>query len=416
MLNKLFLSLWFSLLLCEPSGLSTIAEVHAHDWRGFLGAHNAYNPEGKLPTEFTVAADGQKALNIAWRAELPGRAVSGPIVVGDRVFTTSSGGIEGRWCEVACIHAQSGELLWSRKFKATGRPYAHPTSANAAPTPCSDGEYVFGFFSSNDLVCYDLDGNLKWFRGLGYDNPKAGNDVGMSSSPVVIGGVIVVQSESQGDSFAAGIDVRTGSTLWQMKRPHRANWSSPCAARGADGQQVVLLQSSEDLAAIDPRSGSEVWKLELKCSSVSSAVATDGKFFVPAGGLKAYELPRGLEAPKLLWETSTANPSNASAVVTDKAVLAIKGSVLSAVDFNGKQLWQIRLGEIGQVWSSPLVAGNKLVVFGMNGKCVTVDLSGAQGKVIATSELGEDVLGSPAWAGNALYVRSVRALWKIATE
>jgi outer membrane protein assembly factor BamB len=201
-----------------------------------------------------------------------------------------------------------------------------------------------------------------------------------------------------------------------MERPHKANWASPCVARGADGQSVVLLQSSQDLVAVDPRSGSQVWKLDLKCSSVSSAVAIDGRFFVPAGGLKAYELPRALEAPKLLWELSAANPSNASAVVSDQAVLVVKGSVLAAVGFDGKLLWQMRLGEIGQVWSSPLVAGDKLVVFGMNGKCVTVDLSSSPGKVIATSTLGEDVLGSPALVGDALFVRSVKTLWKIATE
>ena len=388
----------------------------AADWRGFLGANNAYSASDRLPAEFTVSKDGQPASGILWRTELDGRAVSGPIVVADRVYVTSSSGIEQRWCETSCLSANSGDVLWSRKLKAAGRPYSHPTSANAAPTPCSDGQYVFGFFSSNDLVCFDLDGNLKWYRGLGYDNPKAGNDVGMSSSPVVVGGVVVVQSESQGDSFATGVDVQTGATLWQLERPHKPNWASPCVARGLDGQAVVILQSSQDVVAVDPRSGSEVWTLDLKCSSVPSTVATDGKLFIPAGGLKAFELARGLEAPKLLWQSSAVNPSNASPVVTDKGVLAVKGSILAAVNFDGKLMWQIRLGEIGQVWSSPVVADDKLVVFGMNGKCVSVDLSGDQGKVLATSELGEDVLGSPALADNAMFVRSVSALWKIGAE
>lgn len=391
--------------------------AQAEDWRGFLGnGSNAYAPKAKLPTDFSVAAEGKPATNVAWRTELAGRAVSGPIVIGDRIFVTGSSGIEQRWCEVACFDGQSGELVWSRKTKATGRPYCHPTSANAAPTPCSDGEHVFAFFSSNDLVCYDLEGNLQWYRGLAYDNPKAGNDVGMSSSPVVAGGVVVVQSESQADSFAAGIDAKTGATLWQIDRPNKPNWSSPCAVRGADGQVVVLLQSSDDLVAIDPRSGSEVWKLAEKCSIVPSTVGTPGKFFIPSSNLKAFELPRGLEAPKLLWESSRITPANASVVVTDKAVLSVKGSVLAAVDFDGKLLWQVRLGELGQVWASPLVAGDKLYVFGMKGKCVTVDLSGAEGKVIAESDLGEEVLGSPAVLGDSLLVRSVNALWKIAAK
>ena len=53
----------------------------------------------------------------------------------------------------------------------------------------------FAFYSSNDLACMDLDGNLLWYRGLAYDRPKAGNDVGMSSSPVVANGIVVAQVE-----------------------------------------------------------------------------------------------------------------------------------------------------------------------------------------------------------------------------
>ncbi len=386
----------------------------AADWRGFLGGDStAYNPSAKVPTEIAVASADKPAKNIAWKTELAGRSVSGPIVVGNRVFTTGSSGLEGRWCETTCVDAQSGKVLWSRKIRATGRPFCHPTSANAAPTPCTDGQFVYAFFSSNDLVCYDLDGNLIWCRGLSYDHPKAGNDVGMSSSPTLAGGVLVVQIECQADSFAAGIDAKTGATMWQIERPHEANWSSPRTITGADGQQVVLMQSSQGLVAIDPRSGSEAWKIEQKCSTVPSSTTKGSTFFVPSGSLKAYDLPKGLEAPKLLWEASRLIPDNASSVATDKQLLSVKGSVLIAADTEGKVAWQIRLGEVGQVWASPVVAGDTMVVLSMNGKYITVDLSGAEGKVLGTSELGEQVLGSPALAGNALYVRSVGALWKL---
>ncbi len=101
-------------------------------------------------------------------------------------------------------------------------------------------------------------------------------------------------------------------------------------------------------------------------------------------------------------------------MVTENAVLSVRGSVLAAAGFDGKLLWQMRLGEIGQVWASPVVTKDKLFIFGMKGRCVTVDLTGKEGKVLAESELGEEVLGSPAIAGNALFVRSVDALWKIA--
>ncbi len=206
----------------------TLSESSKGDWPGFLGPNGKSAVAGSnVPVEFAAAGDGKPAKNIAWHTPLTGRSVCGPILVGDKVFTTSSSGIEGRWLHVYALNAQSGEVVWERTSNSTGRPYCHPTSANAAPTPCSDGKYVYAFFSSNDLFCYDLDGNLKWSRGLSYDHPQAGNDVGMSSSPIVVDGTVIVTIECQADSFATGIDAATGVTKWEIARPRKANWSSP---------------------------------------------------------------------------------------------------------------------------------------------------------------------------------------------
>ena len=208
-----------SLAMCAVTVFAAAAQA---DWPGFLGPKgNGVAIEATVPLEFTTAADGKTPKNIAWRTPLEGRSVSGPIVVGDKVFTTSSSGMEGRWLHVAAVDANSGKILWERTSKATGRPYCHPTSANAAPTPCSDGQRVFAFFSSNDLVCYDLNGNLQWYRGLAYDHPQAGNDVGMSSSPLVVDNTVIVMIDCQADSFAAGICV-DGAALADCGSPYNA--------------------------------------------------------------------------------------------------------------------------------------------------------------------------------------------------
>ncbi|MEZ6108579.1 MAG: PQQ-binding-like beta-propeller repeat protein [Pirellulaceae bacterium] len=115
----------------------------------------------------------------------------------------------------------------TRRFWATGRPFSHPTSANAAPTPVSDGERIYAFYSSNDMVCLTLDGDLVWYRGLTFDYPKAANDVGMASSPVIAGDVVVVQIENQGDSFVAGIDRLTGETRWRHAAPRKPTGARP---------------------------------------------------------------------------------------------------------------------------------------------------------------------------------------------
>ncbi|HTU26922.1 MAG TPA: PQQ-binding-like beta-propeller repeat protein, partial [Pirellulales bacterium] len=164
------------------------------------------------PTDF------DRGLKIAWQVDLPGRGPSSPIVVDGRVIVTASSGVRQDELHVLAFDAQDGHPLWERQFWATGRTLTHPQTANAAPTPASDGQRIFAFFSSNDLVALDLDGNLLWVRGLTQDFPRLGNDVGMASSLLVVGKRVIVQSESQGDALVAGIDTADGTTRWQLAR------------------------------------------------------------------------------------------------------------------------------------------------------------------------------------------------------
>ena len=236
------------------TGLAAAAEPVG--WLGFRG--DGTSAAAAAPATLAVGDGG----NLAWQRQMPGSSVAGPIVIGDLVVSTSSSGQDGEAIFVSGIDLVSGQVRWEQSFRATGRPFCHPTSANAAPTSVSDGERIYAFFSSNDLVCLSLDGELLWYRGLGFDYPKAGNDIGMASSPVVASGVVVVQVESQGDSFAAGIDGKTGENLWRMDRPKISNWSSPVAIHRPDGTVEVVLCSQTDVIAVDPRTGSEKWKID----------------------------------------------------------------------------------------------------------------------------------------------------------
>lgn len=80
---------------------------------------------------------------------------------------------------------------------------------------------------------------------------------------------------------------------------------------------------------------------------------------------------------------------------------------------SGELSWQLRLPDAGTIWSSPVIAGNRLYLFTDNGRCFVVELGDKEGKIIETNELGEPVFGSPAVAGDAIFVRSDSAVWKI---
>jgi len=395
--------------------VSGFSDARAYeDWPQFRGVNaSSVSNDSKLPIEF----GGESNSNIAWQTKLPGRSVGGAIVVGDQVITTSSSGMDQRRLHLISLNQQDGSIRWQQELVARGRPFCHPTSANAAPTPASDGKNVYAFYSSNDLACVDLEGNLVWYRSLSTDFPKAGNDVGMSSSPLVVDGVCIVQVECQGDSFAAGLSCEDGSILWKRERPKQANWASPVAIQNPAKENMVVLQSRENLVALDPKSGKEFWAIDLPCSSIPSAMAVDGRLLVPASGITALDLSSVGASPSKLWDNNKLSANACSPLVVGSRIYTISRTVLACADiYSGELKWQARLADAKSIWSSPVVANNLLYIFTEEGKCLVVRLGDEKGEVVATNDMGESVLSSPAISGNAMYVRGVSSLWKIAEK
>ena len=326
-----------TLLACLFAALP-IATVNA-DWYGFRGSEPNSAADTKLPSDL----DDEKVL--AWKMEIPGRGASSPIVVKDKVIVTCSSGYRQDRLHVVCFDVKTGKQAWHRQFWATGRTLTHPFSANAAPTPVSDGESIFAFYSSNDLICLDLDGNLQWYRGLGHDRPKAGNDTGMASSPVVVDGAVIVQVENQGDSFAAGIDAKTGQSLWSIDRHRGSNWSSPIVFRPNAKETVVVLKDRDGLSAHEPRTGKQVWDFEADAGGIASVAVVGNRLYVPAEGLLVLEHGENSPAPSIAWESGGMRSGSASPIVSrDKVMVVNSAGVITCGDVkSGDTKWKLRL-------------------------------------------------------------------------
>jgi outer membrane protein assembly factor BamB len=383
--------------------------AHAGDWRQFRGNDcNGVAEATNLPTQWSETD------NVAWKVELPGKGPSSPIVVAGHVIVTSSSGARQDRLHVLSYSAATGRLEWERQFWATGRTLCQPMTAVAAPTPASDGERIFALFSSSDLACLDLYGNLLWYRGLQIEHPSAGNDVGMASSPVVVGQTVIVQIESQGDSFAAGFDAESGDTRWLIERPRLGNWSSPTVVRRKNsGDDLVLLQSTTEISLHDPLTGQERWSHKLACNDITSTAIDGDKLFVPANGIHALQFQTAGKEPHSIWSAPKLNFGASSPIAHDGRIYTINRSgVLNCGDAaTGDVLGQLRLK--GQIWGSPALVGDRLYVVSRDGLGQVVQV-GAKPEVIGEGAIGEEVLSSPAVADGALYVRAAQHLWKIA--
>ena len=283
----------------------------------------------------------------------------------------------------------------------------------------SDGKRVYAFYSSNDLACMDLDGNLLWYRGLAYDRPKAGNDVGMSSSPVVADGIVVAQVENEGDSFCVGLDAATGETRWTLDRPEDAVWASPLIVKSGD-RNFVLLQSKTGIDLVDVKTGKVLDRADGDVSSVSSSAVVGDTIFAPIDGTSAFKFSADGKLD-LQWNSPRMRPASMSTIVADGKLYTLnKAGALTTYDAaDGKELGAARAIK-GSNWATPVLVNGYLYSFTQNGESFVLKLpddASEEAEVVSKHEFTDEVfLGSPAVSKNALYFRSDNALWKMSAE
>jgi outer membrane protein assembly factor BamB len=396
--------------------LSVLCATLAADWRQFRGTDST-----GVANDAGVPSTLGKETNVAWKADLPGRGLSSPVIVGDRVFLTASGGQEQDRLFVLAFDAESGRQLWKRSFWGTGPTASHPKTCMAAPTPASDGTYLVALFATDDLVCLDLDGNVRWLRSLYQENPGATDGRGLASSPLIVGSTVVIHLENQNVSFAAAYDVATGAARWRTERPRELNWTSPIAVPGGKpGEKLALLQGSTRLSAVDPMTGKEVWGLDRKSHPIASSVVAGNVLLVPGEkDLTAFELQGGAP-PKQLWESARLNPGTSSPLVVKDKVFCLRGPILVSGELKtGNVTGQLRLK--GQFSSSPVASGQYVYCFSEDGQSFVVrpdDKDGVlvqpEGNSSAATGFEETVLCTPAIADGALFIRSDKHLWKLA--
>jgi outer membrane protein assembly factor BamB len=349
-----------------------------------------------------------------WKAELPGRGVSSPVVAGGRVYISACSGYQQRRLHVVCFDAATGTKQWERQFQATGNTFCHPKTCMAAPTPVGDGERVYTLFATGDLACLNRDGDLLWYRSLVGDYPNITNQVGLAASPILWRDTLIVPMENVGESFAAGLDKVTGWNRWKVQRPRDINWPTPLLLE-RQARTELLFQAPQELASYDPATGRKLWTYSGEgMTSVPSLVAAEG-FIVLSGGV-ALRPGTGDESPQVAWRSTKLRPAYASPLYYQGKLYAINNSgiLLNCADVEtGKVVWQQRVK--GPFSASPVAADGKIYLVNEDGLS-TVVRPGDQPQIVSTNALGEPMLATPAIANGAIYLRSDQHLYCISEK
>lgn len=385
----------------------------AGDWPQFRGPNGSgVSDEKDLPVGFTEK-DG-----VRWKAKLPARGVSSPVVVGDKVFVTCSSGKRDDTLHVLAFSAKTGGQLWHRQFAATGITAGHPKTCMAAPTPVADATAVYALFATADLAALDHDGNLLWYRSLNGDYKTISNIVGMASSPVLYKDKLIVPMDNNGDSFVAAIDTGTGKNLWKAPRYRANNWVTPTVREITSSEAEVLFQNQKEMVAHDLETGKVKWTHKSP-GAVPMTTVAEGLMLVPTGGLVAYKPGEGGKLDEV-WKSVKLRTGYSSPLYYDGHVYAANPGtgVVSCVNAKtGKDVWSERVRGAKQTFSASPVAGDgKVYVLSETGTLTTFQAGGPDAEVLATSELKEEGLGTPAISGGAVFIRTDKHLWCIGVK
>ena len=189
---------------------------------------------------------------------------------------------------VYAIDARTGRMVWERTaFEGEPLNKRHIKSTYASASPATDGRIVVAWFGSQGVYAYDYRGALRWKVDLGrvdmgaYDIPTF--EWGPASSPIIWNGLVILQCDTQADSFIVALDADTGETVWKTDRDELPSWGTPTVVATPAGPQLVT-NASNFIRGYDPRTGKELWKLGRSSKiTAPTPISGDGLLVVASG-------------------------------------------------------------------------------------------------------------------------------------
>ncbi|MEK6410743.1 MAG: PQQ-binding-like beta-propeller repeat protein [Acidobacteriota bacterium] len=398
--------------------------------------------------------DAKTGENILWRTPIPGLAHSSPVVWGNRVFVTSASssdpkatfrpGLYGdgdaskdrsqhRWM-IYALDKRTGKVLWERvAHQGVPLEQRHIKSTYANSTPATDGRIVVTWFGSQGVYAYDVSGRFLWKVELGrldlgaYDIPTY--EWGPASSPIIWNNLVILQCDTQSDSFILALDADTGKTVWKTEREEIPSWGTPTVAMTSAGP-VLVANASNYIRGYDPRTGKELWRLggSSKITAPTPVFSDDmfavvsGRgperpiFVVKAGARGELTLPEGKSNSEAIAWSRTGRGSYMPTPLIYNGILYVlaNNGLFDAYNLRtGEEVYRQRLPVVGSGFSaSPVASDGKLYLSNEDGEMLVI-AAGQKFAHIATNSMGEMLMATPALSDGVMYVRSSASLFAV---
>ncbi len=442
---QLVFAAFILLTIAWPMGAQT-------NWPSFRGVHAEGVAKGAATP---ISWNAEKAENIRWKREIPGLGHSSPIIWADRLFITSAvnerktaplkvglygdpGSAEDddvqQW-KIFCLKKETGDILWDKTaHKGVPKQKRHTKATHANCTMATDGKNLVAFFGSEGLYCYGMDGQLRWQKDLGTlrISPVVYNDVpdpkgadlewGFASSPIIYEDRVFVQCDVLTNGFVAAFSLSDGKEIWRTPRDDTATWSTPNICTNGPRRQL-LVNGWKHMGGYDLQTGEEIWRMSGggDCP-VPTPIVWNGLIFMMSS--------HGPRKPIYVVRTdATGDVSLRNGATTNRYVQwsslrgasymqtpLIYGDYLYSCHVDGvltcfeartvKENYKERLGTGGEGFTASPVASEGRLYFTSEQGSVFVVKAGSSFSVLATNQMGEVCMATPAISEGKIFFRT----------
>ena len=406
-------------------------------WPKWRGPNETGVAKGSAPTEW----DDTK--NIAWKANIPGRGHSSPILWGDLVFITTAvpaaeiasgparrergagggtaSGVEHKFMIMA-LDRKSGKTVWEKTL-ATATPhegYHHLYGSFASNSPVTDGKLVFAFFGSRGIYALDLKGNIVWQKTFGKMRMRLGFGEGVPT--VLDGDRLLLNFDQEEGSYLQVLDKNTGKEIWKVERQEASSWSPPTVVT-VGGRKQIIVAATTKVRAYDYMTGKLIWECAGLGSNVIPAPIIHNNTVIVMSGHRdpnrmAIKLGRdgdltGTDA--IVWQNTKGNSYTPSPVLHEgRLYFVTDNGILSAINATtGEQFYQERLPGTYSLKASLVGANGNLYVSTEQGDVLVVKMTEKFELVATNKMINEFFIATPAIGDGEMYLRGKNTLYLI---
>jgi outer membrane protein assembly factor BamB len=376
--------------------------------------------------------------NIVWKTPLEDEGHSTPVIGGDMIWFTAATS-DGTKQYVYGIDRHTGKIVHHTLLFENAAPeeLGNPLNNYAAPSPVLEADALYVHFGTYGTARIDpttgktvwqrRDINVRHYRGPG-------------SSPFLYKDLLILTFDGINKQFVMALNKQTGETVWKTDRTTdyedldaeghptrdgdmRKAFHTPTVFNLA-GKDVLVSVGSRAAFGYAADTGKELWTIRHGGFNAAIRPFRAGDMLIlNTGSERAHtigvkiddKMSGDITDSHVVWDREKRNASESNPVIVNGLIFQTTrgGVVTCARAATGEDVWEDRFS--GQHLPGALAAGDRIYFSNDRGD-TRVIRAADRFELLAENKLPDAITASPAVADGALFIRTKKELYKIASQ